>query len=397
MLVKALGLYRVIEKKSVQHLNSVFKSLTENLIAHKINETISKPESSMASFPTPNKFQGGGADPNQSQAQTINPYDEIFYDKLINQNKSHKPSKSMIGNLISKRFEKSVEFAQRQSRSFQYTMGVQILKKAVKMTLAKAFYNLVQEKSIQNLKKYYNNKVLRVCIEKKLLSNRNEMMFAFNKWRSSSVSELFTKGRITNKIKARLLIATCKYIPSLNKQAALLRWKVRTDKSIFRKAAEQFTVNAKLNKHNAMMRMRAFVETKKDVEVKKQHKGKRVLVALQFFTDMTIKFKRSNTIHAFTTLHRYQFTTILRKKAIIALHKMRMKAVIQAFDKWKQACIERLMNELRKRCLRVLIMSKNQKACAFSKWRQILIHENDVKDKEQKLNTQASFSILEKI
>lgn len=66
----------------------------------------------------------------------------------------------------------------------------------------------------------------------------------------------------------------------------------------------------------------------------------RLISAFDNLNNLFGTFTKNFKVHALTTMHRYQFTTVLRKKAIQAMAKFLKRTAGKAFDRWKSACIE---------------------------------------------------------
>lgn len=128
----------------------------------------------------------------------------------------------------------------------------------------KYFGKLNERNSIKLMSDKCKQLLMRLLINREKLEITHKLMNSFHKWRTHSISGTFTKGRITNKIKGRLLISLCKDQPSLTKQNSFLRWKIKADISVARKAVEKFALNAKLNAHSALWKLKAGMAKKRD-------------------------------------------------------------------------------------------------------------------------------------
>lgn len=277
-------------------------------------------------------------------------------------------SRSAITALATKRMDRSVEYAQMQSKAYLFKVGVNVLKRMFILQMTKAFYKLQERKSIKAVAAKYRDHLLKIFIKREELDMRKRVIDCFNKWRGHSISETFRKGRITNKIKGRLLLTLSKNKPRLDLTTAFLRWKIKSNASYLRKAANILAISSRINMHTSFWRLKALIAPKEDLvkKMRRFQKLRKSLIIIKAILDKQQKVTLNNGFHQ---IYKSSSLMALKMKCMRSLDKSVKRVLVQSLEKWKQACIYSIIMDLRRRAIKVLLKSNNHLKTALYRWR----------------------------
>jgi len=285
--------------------------------------------------------------------------------------KSRSPSRSAIATLVNKRLDRSIDFAEYQTHNYQRKLGVQILKKTFLMHSAQAFNKIKENGMMSRFTEKNRGHFLSLLLKRGEVNTKKRLAEAYFRWKSSCLTEPLAKGRLTNRIKGRLLMILSKQRSFLTLNTAFIRWKVRSDPSLMKIAVDRFALFSKINIHTAFWRLKTVLTKPGDVR-RRQRRLEKLAKASIMLKSMIDKQVRKTFYTALSSIRDSIGMRALREKAIQALDKSAKRTLTMTFERWRQGCIQSLIIELRKVAVKGLLKGGDHRLRAFNKWKEVL-------------------------
>jgi hypothetical protein len=419
--VATLCLHRTLEKKLIKNLFNTIQNMRENVFSGKLNETTQRTNTTDGSGKgkvDANRLAKGlvmlSETTKKKDLESMMFYKwkaHTFAQASSNMNTSailgeyykkhtHSPipsSRGTISNLASKLPEKNSEYAQKQSIQFMHKVGIGIISKVVLVHITRTFCKLREADGMMRATEKCKKLLLKLLLNREVMEVKRNKMNTFHRWRTHSISDAFTKGRITNKVKGRMLLSLSKKQSSVSIETAFLRWKVRADPGILRKAIEKFALNTKLNPHLALWKMKAGAAQRKEKIDREQRSNYKLVKGFESIANVMQRYNLRQLSHALVNIDEYKFTLALRKKCVLMFRRFLQRGLVQAMEKWKQACIQKLLSDLRKKAIKGLAKAPNHLQIAFARWKHFSTHASSKIDKAKSINVVSFKNKLENV
>ncbi|KAM3141229.1 hypothetical protein pb186bvf_006614 [Paramecium bursaria] len=189
-------------------------------------------------------------------------------------------------------------------------------------------------------------------------ANRNarfNLEKAIFKWQQSLITRKIDASKVSLRLKGHILVKTAKSESHTSLQEAFLRWKVRADKSIVKKAVDQLVLYSRINEFNVFQRLKTLLpkESKKyQAKMEKRRKQNMSLLKLALFLQkQELIFKKQVIDELKPKQDQDEARRLLGWLTISISHRQRQKLLMAKFYQWlRNARLggERLRNQMRK-------------------------------------------------